>query len=55
MIFIGITIGGTIGGWVGAVLFDGGNWFGLWSIFLSGVGSLAGVYGGYKAGQYFGL
>jgi hypothetical protein len=55
MIFIGITIGGTIGGWLGAALLDGGNWFGLWSIALSGVGSIAGVFGGYQAGQYLGL
>ena len=55
MIFIGITIGGTLGGWWGAALLDGGNWLGLWSLFLSGVGSIAGVFGGYKAGKYLGL
>ncbi|HVC36581.1 MAG TPA: hypothetical protein VNE40_04055 [Candidatus Dormibacteraeota bacterium] len=52
MIWIGITVGGIIGGWVGA-LFSHGNWFGVWSILLSGVGSVAGIWIGYKLGQYF--
>jgi hypothetical protein len=55
MIFIGICIGGTIGGWLGAALLDKGNWFGLWSLFLSSVGSIAGVFAGYKVGEYIGL
>jgi hypothetical protein len=55
MIFIGITIGGTIGGWLGAAAFDHGNWLGGWSILLSGVGSLAGIWAGYKAGQSLGV
>jgi len=55
MIFIGITIGGTIGGWLGAAAFDHGNWLGGWSILLSGVGSLAGIWAGYKAAQNLGL
>ena len=55
MIIIGITIGGTIGGWLGAALLDHGNWLGGWSILLSTVGSFAGIWGGFKAGQYFGF
>lgn len=54
MIFIGITIFGTLGGWVGAAM-DHGNWFGVASIFLSTIGSLAGIWAGYKAGQYLGV
>ena len=54
MIFLGVTIGGTIGGWLGAALFDHGNWLGGWSILLSGVGSLAGIWLGFKANQYIG-
>jgi hypothetical protein len=55
MILIGVTIGGTIGGWLGAAAFDKGNWLGGWSIILSGIGSLAGVWLGYKAGQNLGV
>jgi hypothetical protein len=51
MIFLGITIGGTIGAWIGGK-FDGGNLLGLWSILISGIGSIAGIYIGYKIAQY---
>jgi hypothetical protein len=54
MIFLGITIVGTFAGWVGALM-DHGNWFGGYSIFLSTVGSFAGVWCGYKVGKYFNL
>lgn len=53
MIFIGIAVGGTIGGWIGAAIAHG-DWLSPASILLSGVGSLAGIWVGYKAGQYFG-
>lgn len=54
MIFIGITVFGTLGGWIGAIM-DHGNWLGLISLFLSTVGSLVGIWIGYKAGQYLGV
>jgi len=54
LILISITIFGTIGGWLGAS-FDHGNWLGFLSIILGGVGSLFGVWAGYKAGQYMDL
>ena len=50
MIYIGIAIGGAIGGWLGSLL-DHGNFFGAWGIILSGVGSLVGIWAGYKIGQ----
>lgn len=53
MITIGIFLGGTLGGWLGA-LFSHGNWLSGWSIILSTVGSLAGIWAGYKAAQYIG-
>lgn len=53
LIWIGIAVGGTLGGWLGAIL-DHGNWLGGWSILLSGVGSLIGVWAGYKLAQNFG-
>lgn len=45
MIWIGIMVGGAVGGLAGMPL-DGG--FGLWSILFSTIGSLAGVWAGYK-------
>ena len=37
--------------WLGAAL-DNGNWFGVASILLGAVGSLFGIYAGYKADSY---
>jgi hypothetical protein len=52
-IWIGIFVGGTIGGWIGALMTHG-NWFSLTSILLSGVGSIAGIFVGFKiAKKYF--
>ena len=52
MIFLGVTIFGTVGGWLGALM-DHGNWFGGWSILLSTVGSIFGVWVGYKVAQNY--
>lgn len=52
-ISLGVIIVGTIGGWLGALM-DHGNWFGGWSLLLSCIGSLAGIWVGYKVYQYFG-
>lgn len=52
MISIGIIVFGTIGGWLGAVM-DHGNWFGIVSILLGGVGSLFGIWVGYKVGSNY--
>lgn len=51
MILIGATIVGGLGGWIGVSL-DHGNVLGGWSILLSSIGSLAGIWVGYKANQY---
>ncbi|HXR49994.1 MAG TPA: hypothetical protein VN778_03125 [Verrucomicrobiae bacterium] len=50
MIFIGATAGGLLGGWIGS-LFDGG--LGLWSLLLSTIGSLVGIWLGYKIGKNY--
>jgi uncharacterized protein YcfJ len=50
MIFVGITIGGLIGGWIGSIL-DHGNGLGPWSLLLSTVGSLAGIWAAVKFSQ----
>jgi len=52
MIWIGITIGGLIGSWLGGML-DHGNWLGGWSLLLGTVGSLVGLWIGYKVGQNY--
>ena len=49
-IWIGITVGGALGGFLGALL-DHGNAFGAWGILLSGVGSLLGIWAGFKLGN----
>jgi len=52
MITTGIVGGSIVGGWLGALM-DGGNWLGGWSILLSGIGSLAGIWAGYKVGKNY--
>ena len=47
LIFAGMTIGGYVGGALGAVLGLGFSW----EFVLSGVGSVAGVYYGWKFAQ----
>ena len=52
LIYVGLTIGGFIGGWLGAAM-DHGNYFGAWSILLGGVGSLVGIWAGFKIGKNY--
>ncbi|MDL2362755.1 MAG: hypothetical protein QFB86_00010 [Patescibacteria group bacterium] len=47
MILLGTTIVGSLGAWIGASM-DHGNYFGASSLLLGTVGSLAGVWIGYK-------
>jgi ABC-type multidrug transport system permease subunit len=54
MIFVGITIFGSLGAWLGSMM-DGGNMFGLWGILISSLGSLFGIWAGYKAAQNLGI
>lgn len=51
-ISLGVLIFGSLGGWLGTVM-DKGNGFGGWAIFLTLVGSLLGVWAGYKIGQNY--
>jgi hypothetical protein len=50
LIYLGIAIGGGIGAWLGALL-DKGNGLGGWSLLGSTIGSLLGIWAGYKLGQ----
>lgn len=52
MISLGLLIGGTIGGWIGELMTKG-NWFSMTSILLSGVGSIVGIWAGYKIAKKF--
>ena len=52
MILIGTTVVGSLGGWLGALM-DHGDWLGGWSMMLGIIGSLVGIWVGYKAYQYF--
>ena len=52
MIWIGITVGGLVGSWLGALV-DGNNYLGGWSILLGGVGSLLGLWAGFKIGKAY--
>ncbi|MCL5112950.1 MAG: hypothetical protein M1554_00495 [Patescibacteria group bacterium] len=44
---------GTLFEWLGAVLFDKGNWLGGWSLLLSTIGSILGIIIGYKINKYY--
>ena len=55
MISIGIFVVGTLGGYLGSLIDGGSSLIGLWSLLLGTIGSLAGIWVGYKAAQYFGL
>ncbi len=49
-IWIGIAVGSTLGGFLGSLL-DHGNLIGIWSILLSTIGGIAGIWAGYKLGN----
>jgi len=50
-IWIGLTLGGILGGWLGSLLDHSG--IGIWSILLSGVGSIVGIWAAYKIYQNY--
>lgn len=52
MISLGVIIGGLVGAWLGGLL-DHGNSFGGWSLLLSTVGSLVGIWAGYKIARNY--
>lgn len=52
MITIGVVIFSSLGSWLGAAM-SHGNWLSGWSIILSGVGGIVGIWVGYKIGQNY--
>jgi hypothetical protein len=52
MILIGTTAVGTLGSWLGALM-DHGNWLGGWSLLLGTVGSIVGIWVGYKVAKNY--
>lgn len=51
LIFVGMTLGSIIGGYLPVLI--GVDPFSLTSLLTSGVGSIIGVFAGYKLGQMF--
>ena len=52
-IYGGATIGGLIGGYL--PVFWGGNLLDITSVVLGTLGTIVGIWAGYKLGKYFGL
>jgi len=50
MIWIGMTVGSTVGGFIPSLWHAG--IFSMWSIILSTVGGIAGIWAGYQIGRY---
>lgn len=50
LVWIGVTVGGLLGSWLGSAL-DHGNIFGAWTLLLGTVGSIVGIWAGYKLGN----
>jgi uncharacterized membrane protein YeaQ/YmgE (transglycosylase-associated protein family) len=53
MITIGATLGGILFGWLGAVMFDHGNQLGGWSLLIGTIGSIVGIWLGYKVAKNY--
>jgi hypothetical protein len=47
MVWLGLFVGSTVGGLIGAAI-DHGNGLGFWSFALGTIGSIIGVWAGYK-------
>ena len=52
MISLGLLIFGSLGGWLGSMM-DHTSGIGLWSLALSTVGSLFGIWVGYKIAKNY--
>lgn len=52
MISLGLLIFGSLGGWLGSML-DHTSGIGMWSLALSTIGSLFGIWVGYKVAKNY--
>jgi hypothetical protein len=52
LIWIGITVGSIVGGYLGGLL-DHGNILGGWSIIGGTIGSILGIWAGYKLSRMY--
>lgn len=51
-IYVFVVLGSLIGGAIGTNI-DNGNMFGIWSIFLSGIGGIFGIWAGYTINKNY--
>jgi hypothetical protein len=51
-IWIGVTVFSTLGSWLGTLM-DHGNWLGGWSLIMGTIGSIVGIWLGYKVGKNY--
>lgn len=52
IVYVFLIFGSLIGAAIGTNI-DGGNMFGIWSIILSGVGGILGVWAGYTINKNY--
>lgn len=52
MIYVGASIGGLVGAYI-PILFMHANGLSGWSLLGGFIGTIAGIWPGYKIGQYF--
>ncbi len=53
LIWICLTVGSTVGGYAPDLF--GAHGLSMWSLLTSSIGSVAGIFAGYKLGQWWGL
>ena len=52
LIYISLTIGSIIGAWIGSLI-DHDPLFGPWSLLIGAIGTIVGIWAGYKIGKNY--